>query len=599
MKNISKAIAAILVLSLFAACTKMEKMPFYANGKAVTLTSSVTTIAPSAADSSATVLSLSWTNPGYATDSANQKFIMEMDTTQQFAAPKRFQVLGPLNYSFTGNTLNTMLANFGFSPGMPFTIYIRVASSYANNNERYYSNVITVKMTPYLVPLTLTPSTPGPVVLSVTHANDNAISFAWNSSPYGSNTIYYAVQIDKAGGTFSSPVVVKYGTGNAGSINVGDLNNYAIAAGVAGGTANNLQFRVVSYLDAGYTNPLAKSPAISINVQTFVPIPDNLFIVGDATLGGWSNPVPTPSQQFTRVDAFSYSITLWLNAGGSYLLLPVNGSWDHKYGGTSPTGGPLLKDGAVPGSNTPGPATSGVYKIVVNFQTNTYTVTSVAVPSNLFIVGDATPGGWDNPVAVPSQQFVQTGPASFALVLPLTAGGTYLFLPENGSWSHKYGGASDGTAAGGATLLADGAVPGNNTPAPSATGLYKIVVDFGTNTYSVTPYTGPSNLFIVGDATPGGWSNPVPTPSQQFTKVQEGVFSLDLHLNSASSYLLLPVNGSWDHKFGGAADGTAAGGTPILADGAVPGSNTPSPAASGNYRIIVNFLTGKFTVTPI
>ena len=106
-----------------------------------------------------------------------------------------------------------------------------------------------------------------------------------------------------------------------------------------------------------------------------LPVPSNLYIVGDATAGGWNNPVPVPSQQFTRVNLTEYEITLPLTTGGSYLFLPLNGDWGHKYGGTSATGGTILVDGAVPGSNTPGPAVSGTYKINVNFLTNTYTVT--------------------------------------------------------------------------------------------------------------------------------------------------------------------------------------------------------------------------------
>ncbi|HRP43520.1 MAG TPA: SusE domain-containing protein [Ginsengibacter sp.] len=603
MKSISKSLTALFFLSLVAACTKVDKLPFYENGKAVSLTSSVTTITPSAADSNAVVLKLSWSNPEYATDSANQKFVMEMDADANFPAPKRFEVLGALEYSFTGKTLNDMLAGFGFTPGQPFSINIRVISSYANNNERYTSNVVKVNMTPYLIPLTLTPSTTGPLVLEVSHASDQAISFTWNSSGYGNNTIYYALQIDKAGGDFSSPQIIKYGTGNSGSITVNDLNTYAINAGVTGGQTNDLQFRIVSYLDDAYTNPLVKSTAISITTTTYVPIPDNLYIVGDATLGWWNNPVPVPAQQFTKVDAYSFSINVWLIAGGSYLFLPVNGSWDHKYGGatdgTEAGGTTLLKDGAVPGSNTPAPATTGVYKITVNFQTNKFTVTQVQVPDNLFIVGDATPGGWSNPVPVPSQQFTKIDAATFALVVHLNAGGSYLFLPENGDWSHKFGGATDGTESGGGALKADGAVPGSNTPAPATSGMYKIEVSFATNTYTVTPYTGPDQLFIVGDATPGGWSNPVPTPTQQFTQLSGSEFTLDLQLTAGGSYLFLPMNGSWDHKFGGATDGTETGGATLLADGAVPGSNTPAPATTGNYRINVNFLTGKYKVTPL
>jgi hypothetical protein len=324
-------------------------------------------------------------------------------------------------------------------------------------------------------------------------------------------------------------------------------------------------------------------------------VPPTLYIVGDATAGGWNNPVPLPSQQFTRLDAVSYGITINLTAGKSYLFLPVNGDWGHKYGGASATGGALLTDNAVPGSNTPAPAATGTYQIVVNFQTGNYTVTPVTtvIPTNLFIVGDATAGGWSNPVPTPSQQFTQIDAVTFGIIVNLTAGKSYLFLPVNGDLTHKFCGAS----ATGGTLLADGAVPGSNTPAPAATGNYQILVNFQTGAYTVTPYNGvlpvPNNLFIVGDATAGGWNNPVPTPSQQFTRVNLTDYQITVPLTTGKSYLFLPVNGDWTHKFGGSA---AAGGS-ILADNSVPSSNTPAPAASGNYLIDVNFATGNYTVT--
>jgi hypothetical protein len=54
--------------------------------------------------------------------------------------------------------------------------------------------------------------------------------------------------------------------------------------------------------------------------------------------------------------------------------LPLNGNWDHKFGGTSATGGTLLVDGAVPGSNTPAPGEAGDYLINVNFLTMKYSL---------------------------------------------------------------------------------------------------------------------------------------------------------------------------------------------------------------------------------
>jgi hypothetical protein len=596
MKNIFKLLFAAILLTAFGACKKIADLPHYGNGAAPTLAASTTTIAPTAADSSKTVLTLSWSNPKYATDSSHQKFIVEMDSAgRNFTHEVSFEVDGPLNVSFTGNQLNNVLAGFGFAPGMPFSVDIRLTSSYANNNEQYKSNVVTVTMTPYLVPITLTPSSTLPIILDVSNATSNAISFTWNASEYGTNTISYALQLDTAGDNFAHPQVLKYDQKLTSSILVNDLNSLAIAAGVSGGSTKNVEFRIVSYLGTGYSTKLVNSSVVTISITTFTPIPPTLYIVGDATPGGWNNPVPLPSQQFTRLDAVSYGIVVNLTAGKSYLLLPVNGDWTHKYGGASATGGALLADGAVPGSNTPAPPTSGMYQIVVNFQTGTYTVTpfTMTIPSNLYIVGDATAGGWANPVPVPSQQFTQIDAVSFGIIVNLTAGGSYLFLPLNGDWGHKYGGSS----ATGGTLLADGAVPGSNTPAPAASGTYQIIVNFQTGTYTVTPFTGalpvPTSLYIVGDATAGGWNNPVPVPSQQFTRVNLTDFQLTVNLSSTGSYLFLPVNGDWSHKYGG----TSATGGSILYDGAVPGSNTPGPAVTGNYLIDVDFATGKYTVT--
>ena len=488
MKYLIKYLLTIsIIATAFTACNKVGSLPLYKTGNAVVLTSSSTNITPAPSDSNNAVVTFSWTSPNYATDTTTQKFILEIDSTgRNFTKEITKTVTGTLNTAFTGGQLNNILAAFGFTPGQTFTFDIRVTSSYGNNNDLYRSNVITVKITSYLVPLTLVPSSTNPITLLVANASNTAISFNWNSTPYGTNTINYALQFDTVGGNFVSPQVIKYGTALTSSILVNDLNNAAIAAGVQGGSTKNMEFRVVSYLGTSYATQMVLSNTVVIKVTTFTPVPPALYIVGDATPGGWSNPVPTPSQQFTRIDAVSYGIVVNLTAGKSYLMLPLNGDWSHKYGGASATGGQLLSDNAVPGSNTPAPATSGMYQIVVNFQTGTYTVTpfTATIPTNLYIVGDATDtaGGWNNPVPVPSQQFTRINTTDFQLTVALTAGKSFLLLPLNGDWTHKYG----GTSATGGTILADGAVPSSNTPAPAVSGNYLIDVNFLTGKYTLT-----------------------------------------------------------------------------------------------------------------
>jgi len=598
MKNIFKYLLLVTgVIFMYSSCKKVEDLPFYANGTAPVLTSSATNISPTPSDSNKVVASFAWTNPQYATDSATQKFILEIDSAGRgFTKKITRTVQGAPDISFTGQQLNNILADFGFAPGQTFSFDIRVTSSYANNNEQLKSNVIKVNIKSYLVPITLVPSSTSPVVLLVANATSTAISFKWNASNYGANIINYALQFDTVGGNFAAPQIIKYGNGLASAITVSDLNAAAITSGIIGGATKNLEYRIVSYLGTDYTKPLVFSNVVTINTTTFVPIPANLYIVGGATPLGWTNDATiSPSQQFTRIDAVSYGIVVNLKAGQSYLFLPVAGNWDHKFGGASATEGTLLSDGAVPGANTPAPATDGLYQIIVNFQTGIYKVTpyTATIPGHLYIVGGATPLGWNNSAGLsPTQEFKRLDAVSYGAIVNLKAGESYLFLPVAGSWDHKFGGSNET----GGTLLADGAVPGSNTPAPAVGGTYKIVVNFLTNTYTVTPYTGvaiPANLYIVGDATDGNWSNPVPTPSQQFAQLDNSTFELTLPLKGSGGYLFLPLNGNWDHKFGGT---SATGGT-LLSDGAVPGSNTPNPGTAGDYKIVVNFFSNTYIVT--
>src|ERR1700676_1577265 len=82
MKYLLKLGFCLLVLTtFFMACDKVGNLPIYKNGTAPVLNSSVTSIAPTPADSSNIVVSFSWTNPKYATDSSTVKYILEIDSS--------------------------------------------------------------------------------------------------------------------------------------------------------------------------------------------------------------------------------------------------------------------------------------------------------------------------------------------------------------------------------------------------------------------------------------------------------------------------------------------------------------------------------------
>jgi starch-binding outer membrane protein SusE/F len=389
--NYKSFLAIIACLITFAACKKVDNT-FFPNGKAVILSTSVTTVAAKASDSANTVLILNWTNPKYATDSALQKFVIEMDSSgRNFAQEVTFIVNGSLTASLTAKQVNDALLEWGFEFNKSYPIDIRVTSSYANNNEQYRSNIITVQMTPYKIP------------------------------------------------------------------------------------------------------PKIKVPA-------------KLYIIGGATPGGWSSgPVPVPSQQMTQIDSVTFGAILYLSSGnGGYDLLPVNGSWDNKYNIADATIAGAGVSGSFQGvssggSDFPAPETSGYYTLIFNFQSGTYSVTpyhgtltseGTALPTNLYIIGGATPNGWNQPVPVPSQQFTQLSNAEFQITIPLSVGnGGYDFLPLNGSWNEKYNLKDASVPGAGVNGIFQYAVSGGSDfPAPSAPGTYLIDVNFITGKYTVTPH---------------------------------------------------------------------------------------------------------------
>jgi hypothetical protein len=363
---------------LLGACNKVGDLPHYEHGNAPTLSASTTTIAPLPADSNNVALTLSWTSPKYATDTANYKYTIEIDTAgRNFTKAFSKVVMGSRSTTFTAKELNTMLLSYGYAFNVPVDMDVRLTSSYANNNERLSSNVIRIKMTPYKVP-----------------------------------------------------------------------------------------------------------PKVAL------PTSGKLFIVGDATAGGWNNPVPVPSQELARLDETTWGGIFQLTGGKEYLLLPVNGDWSHKFSVANKSLAGLSAGGNFGydlSDNFPGPATSGLYKIIVDFQAGKFTVTPYTgvLPSNLYIVGDATAGGWNNPVPTPSQQLIRVNSSVFEITLPLTGGKEYLLLPVNGDWGHKFSVANKslaGLSAGG-TFGYD--LP-DNFPGPATSGNYKITVNFVTNKFTVT-----------------------------------------------------------------------------------------------------------------
>ena len=156
-----------------------------------------------------------------------------------------------------------------------------------------------------------------------------------------------------------------------------------------------------------------------------------------------------------------------------------------------------MADNTVPGLNTggvfgynlsqnfPGPDSSGLYKIIVNFQAGTFTVTpfTQVLPDSLFLVGSATAGGWNNPVPEPSQVFNQLNSTQFSISIHLLGGNQYLMLPKNGDWTNKFAVANANVPASGGSF---GYNLSTNFNGPATDGNYTIIADFLNYQYTLT-----------------------------------------------------------------------------------------------------------------
>ena len=421
MRNYSKYILlGSLLAFVFSACTKTTNQ-FFPNGSTPTLSASSTTVTPATADSLKTALTLSWTNPHYATDSATELYTIQIDSSgRNFSKAVTIQVSGALFDSLTGKQLNTIALGYGFSFNVAYKMDIRMISSYANNNEQHTSNTITITYTPYKVP----------------------------------------------------PKVVP-------------------------------------------------------------PNPRTLFIVGSATAGAWNNPVPVPSQQFTMIDSVTYQGNFYLAAGGAYDLLPVNGSWSTKYNVASASVAGIAAGGAFqystgPGSDIPGPASTGIYTINVNFQTGIFTVTPVQVYALLYVPGDYQ--GWA-PASAPTMASVNADGKYEGYVNITTTGGFKFTNAPN--WNGTNYGDTAGNGRSGVLSTSGGNLN------IAAAGYYFLQANTTALTWSATSMT----WGLIGDF--NGWSTDVPMSYNASSQVWTGTITA-----GAAGGFKVRANGNWTLSYG-------------------------------------------------
>jgi hypothetical protein len=242
--------------------------------------------------------------------------------------------------------------------------------------------------------LTSTLPTGSSFTLKAEDSAKSLLDLSWTNPNYkfttgtSSQDVTYVIEMDSAGKNFAGENKVSITVDPVYSLTknftVSKMNNYLLALNFDSFAVRKMEIRIKAYLNNN--NAILYSNTINYMAKAYPtppkvapPSSGRLFIIGDATPGGWPNPVPEPAQEFTRIDATTFELTISLTGGNSYLLLPVNGSWNDKYGGmgANNTNNVDADDFKRGGGDLKAPAASGTYKIVFDFQKGRYKLTKL------------------------------------------------------------------------------------------------------------------------------------------------------------------------------------------------------------------------------
>lgn len=258
-----------------------------------------------------------------------------------------------------------------------------------------------------------------------------------------------------------------------------------------------------------------------------------LYMVGDATPNGWSIDDPTPFAP-TEDDALVFTWEGTLNPGEMKLCIST-GSWDAAFIRPETAGEEIGKGGiaSAPFRMYAGDpddkwkvVDAGVYSLTFDLRNWTMSASYLQAPpapeiepisaEALYIVGDATPAGWN--IDAP-QQLEKTSTYVFVYEGALNSG-DFKACTQTGSWYVQFiRPSSDGCPVGKSGVGSSDFIytvnPDNKWHVEEA-GVYRITFDLEHWTIS-SEYVGgieagekepieTSTLFMIGDATPGGWS---------------------------------------------------------------------------------------------
>lgn len=344
-------------------------------------------------------------------------------------------------------------------------------------------------------------------LLETDHASE-AISLQWTSGTnYGTgNRISYTLVLQTAGGNYTVKSAVQQDYSWTPSVEA--LNTLLLEqlGGVAGQS-----MAVEAHVTATVANLDGIQEAFTQFVATpYKPVTTTLYLIGDATPNGWSADNAT---EMTRTDNGVFTWTGNLTTGDLKFITTL-GSFLPSYNNDG-AGNLTLRTSDDQADEKFHIDEAHCYQVDVNLLTLTAKLTQVAgvTPpyTELFFVGNENDWGfW------PMQQDL-LDPFLFRFGYLPEKGGEFKFGTSEGSWENMYKSATaNASYTSTAVEFVKGFDPDNKwyLNADECGKYYKICLDIrpGSERMMMREFTPYACIYLVGDATPGGWSLGDATP---------------------------------------------------------------------------------------
>ena len=230
----------------------------------------------------------------------------------------------------------------------------------------------------------------------------------------------------------------------------------------------------------------------------------------------------------------------------------------------------------------------------IRLTVTTFTPPAPPTEKLIYLLGDATPAGWEAGDALP---MAKIGDGIYARVETLDpAGDWFKFISILGIWAPQWGTDDTGTAEAGPLVYRPDEATADPPAMPSPEVLGEYYIEADTINLEYRTFLTSGELYLVGGATTVGWDA---GNALQFTEIENNVFEITTDLTEGNGGMkFLEIQGAWAPQWGINANPDFVGGLSYRPDEATTDPpEVPSPG-TGTFKITVDLTTISYTIVP-